>query len=75
MNRPALDPVLQFDQLADDAIVTVKDAAAILGNAVQPRALRERPPIKRRQLTQRRIGFRVGDLRALIRGEIEPAAA
>jgi len=65
----------QFDHLPDDAIVTGKTAAIILGRAITEQTLRRNPPIPRRQITQRRYGFRVGDLRALIRGEVQPAAA
>jgi hypothetical protein len=65
----------QFDQLPDDAVVTGKTAAVILGGAVTEQTLRRNPPIPRRQISQRRFGFRVGDLRALIRGEVRPTAA
>jgi hypothetical protein len=65
----------QFDQLPDDAIVTTKTAHIILGGTLTEQTLRRNPPIKRRQVSQRRYGFRVGDLRALIRGDIQPAAA
>jgi hypothetical protein len=65
----------QFDQLPDDAIVTAKTAVVILGGTLTEQTLRRNPPITRRQVSQRRYGFRVGDLRKLIRGEIEPAAA
>ena len=65
----------RFDQLPDDAIVTAKTAAVILGGALTEQTLRRNPPITRRQVSQRRYGFRVGDLRALIRGEVQPTAA
>lgn len=65
----------QFDALPDDAIVTTATAAIILGGTLTEQTLRRNPPITRRQVSQRRYGFRVGDLRALIRGEIRPAAA
>jgi hypothetical protein len=65
----------QFDHLPDDAIVTAKTAAVILGGSLTEQTLRRNPPIARRQVSQRRYGFRVGDLRKLIRGEIQPAAA
>jgi hypothetical protein len=66
-----LNAASQFDQLPDDAIVTTKTAAVILGGTLTEQTLRR----KRRQVSQRRYGFRVGDLRKLIRGEIQPAAA
>jgi hypothetical protein len=65
----------QFDQLPDDAIVTTKIAAVILGGALTEQTLRRNPPIKRRQISQRRFGFRAGDLRKLVRGEIQPSTA
>jgi hypothetical protein len=65
----------QFDHLPDDAIVTAKTAVVILGGALTEQTLRRNPPITRRQVSQRRYGFRVGDLRKLIRGEVQPAAA
>jgi hypothetical protein len=65
----------QFDDLPDDAIVTAKTAVVILGGTLTEQTLRRNPPITRRQVSQRRYGFRVGDLRKLIRGEITPAAA
>ncbi len=64
----------QFDKLPDDAIVTAKTAVVILGGTLSEQTLRRSPPIKRRQISQRRYGFRVGDLRKLIRGELQPAA-
>jgi len=65
----------QFDQLPDDAIVTAKTAEIILGGTLTEQTLRRSPPIPRRQISQRRYGFRVGDLRALIRGKVQPIAA
>lgn len=65
----------QFDDLPDDAIVTTATAAVILGGTLTEQTLRRNPPITRRRVSQRRYGFRVGDLRKLIRGEIQPAAA
>jgi hypothetical protein len=74
-NADTLRAASQFDQLPDDAIVTTATAAVILGGTLTEQTLRRNPPIKRRQVSQRRYGFRVGDLRKLIRGEIAPAAA
>jgi hypothetical protein len=64
----------QFDALPDDAVVTAKVAAVILGGSLTEQTLRRSPPIPRRQISQRRFGFRAGDLRKLIRGELQPAA-
>jgi hypothetical protein len=74
-NADTLKAASQIDKLPDDAIVTTATAALILGGTLTEQTLRRNPPIKRRQVSQRRYGFRVGDLRALIRGEIAPAAA
>lgn len=74
-NAAARKAASQFDDLPDDALVTTATAAVILGGTLTEQTLRRAPPIKRRQVSQRRYGFRVGDLRKLIRGEIQPAAA
>ncbi len=64
----------QFDAMPDDAIVPAKVATILLGGSLKAQTLRRNPPIPRRQIGPRRFGFRVGDLRALIRGELQPAA-
>jgi hypothetical protein len=64
----------QFDTMPDDAIVPAKVAAVLLGGSLTEQTLRRSPPIPKRQISQRRFGFRAGDLRALIRGELRPAA-
>jgi hypothetical protein len=74
-NADALDAASNFDRLPEDAIVDTKTALIILGGTQCEYTLRTKPPITRRQISQRRFGFRVGDLRALIRGEIQPNAA
>jgi hypothetical protein len=70
-----LEAVANFDLLPENAIVSAKVARAVLGDVLTERTLRRSPPIPRRQLTERKFGFRVGDLRALIRGEQAPEAA
>jgi hypothetical protein len=60
----------QFDQLSDDSLVTTKIAARVLSASVWTLY---RSSLRRVQISQRRIGFRVGDIRALVRGE-RPAA-
>ncbi len=70
-----LRAAFQFDKLPDDAIVTGKTAAVILGGSLSEQSLRRNPPVARRQISQRRYGFRVGDLRALIRGKVQPITA
>jgi hypothetical protein len=73
-NADARKAASQFDQLPDDAIVTTATAAIILGGTLTEQTLRRNPPIARRQVSQRRYGFRAGDIRKLIRGEIAAAA-
>jgi hypothetical protein len=68
-----LEAVTNFDRLPEDGIVSARVARAVLGDVLTERTLRRTPPIPRRQLTERRFGFRVGDLRALIRGTPQQA--
>lgn len=63
-----IDRIKNFDALPDDAIVSPKIAAIVLDES--ERTLRRHPPIKRIQLSPRRFGFRVGDLRGLARGGV-----
>jgi hypothetical protein len=56
-----------FDDLPNDAIVPDRVAAAIL--AISVWTLRRENPVPFRQISERRRGRRVGDLRALVRGE------
>jgi len=55
-----------FDRLPDDALADVKMTAAVFGYSEW--TLRRDPPIIRRQISARRFGYRVGDIRALVRG-------
>jgi hypothetical protein len=57
----------EFDRLPADAIIDDPVAAALLGISVD--TLRRRNPVPQRQVSDRRRGRRVGDLRALVRGE------
>jgi len=57
----------EFDRLPNDAIVDDPVAAALLG--ISEDTLKRRNPVPRRQVSDRRGGRRVGDLRALSRGE------
>lgn len=68
-NQSILDAASNFDRLPDDGIVSAKVAVVVLGGVLTERTLRRASPIPRRQISERRYGFRVGDLRALIRGE------
>jgi hypothetical protein len=66
------DRIKNFDTLPDDAIVSSKITAILLSES--ERTLRRHPPIQRIQMSARRVGFRVGDIRAFVRGEVTPAA-
>lgn len=67
----ALELIENFDRLPDDAVVPDKVTDIMLGIS---KWSRQRHPILRRiQLSARRFGNRVGDIRALVRGE-KPAA-
>jgi hypothetical protein len=61
-----------FDSLPNDAIVPDRVAAALL--AISIWTLRRENPVPARQISERRRGRRVGDLRAKVRGA-EPVAA
>jgi hypothetical protein len=60
-----------FDSLPNDAIVPDRVAAAIL--AISVWTLRRENPVPSRQISERRRGRRVGDIRSLARGEIVAA--
>jgi hypothetical protein len=65
-----IDPfelVENFDRLPDAALVAPKIAAIVLGMC--ERTLRRHSDIPRIKFSARRIGYRVGDIRALGRGE------
>lgn len=56
-----------FDTLPQDAIVPDAVAAEILSISIW--TLRRENPVPVRQITERRYGRRVGDVRAKVRGE------
>ena len=64
--------VEQFDRLPEDALVTTRVMQRVLGGKISDRTIRRAPPVPRRQISERRFGFRVGDIRALVRGS-QPA--
>ena len=66
MARDPYDIVRRFDDLRNDAIIGPKPTAIILSTT--DRNLRRNPPIPKRRISDRIVGFRVGDIRALIRG-------
>jgi hypothetical protein len=62
--------VSNFDQMPDDAILNDHAAAIILGVSVW--TLRRTAPVPKRQISERRYGRRVGDIRAKVRGNWNP---
>jgi hypothetical protein len=60
-----------FDTLPNDSVVADPVAAAVLN--ISLRTLRRNDPVRSIKLSARRIGRRVGDIRALLQGQ--PAAA
>ncbi|MGH6672346.1 MAG: hypothetical protein ACRECV_10295 [Xanthobacteraceae bacterium] len=62
-----------YDKLPDDAIVPDPVAAKIL--AISIWTLRRNNPVPARQISERRRGRRVGDLRAKVRGIESKVAA
>jgi hypothetical protein len=71
--KPATKPATleKFDALPDDALVPGAVAGLLLG--ISEWTLRRSPPVPRIQITPKRIGYRVGDLRALARGTLTDA--
>ena len=61
-----LEIIRQFDSLPDDMVVPSR-ITAILTDLSQ-RTVRYHPALPRRQLSDNRYGQRVGDIRALVRG-------
>jgi hypothetical protein len=58
----------EYDSLPDDALVSDALAAVILSISIW--TLRRENPVPRRQISERRFGRRVGDLRAKVRGTV-----
>jgi hypothetical protein len=61
-----IERIKHFDTLPDDAVVSPKITAILLDES--ERTLRRHPPIQRIQLSARRVGFRVGNIRSFVRG-------
>jgi hypothetical protein len=57
--------VQNFDRLPDDAVVGAEAAAQMLD--LSPRTVRNHPFLPRRYTSIDRYGFRVGDIRKLVR--------
>jgi hypothetical protein len=69
---PALRRQLQnFDHLPNDALVFDAVAALVLG--VSLKTLQRKISLPARRISERRLGRRVGDIRALARGEAATA--
>jgi hypothetical protein len=66
MAKDPYEIVRRFDELPNDALIPPKPTAIILSTT--DRNLRRNPPIPKRQIGARAVGFRVGDIRALVRG-------
>jgi hypothetical protein len=56
-----------FPSLPDDALVSDAEAAAVLNISLS--TLKKKRPIPARQISEGRHGRRVGDIRALARGQ------
>jgi hypothetical protein len=67
----ALELVRNFDALPDDALVPTKVTEILLNTSEW--TLRRNPPLRRIQVSQKCFRNRVGDIRALVRGQ-NPAA-
>jgi hypothetical protein len=69
----ALDLVRNFDALPDDALVPTKVLEIVINTSEW--TLRRNPPLLPRiHTSQKSFGYRVGDIRALVRGKLTPAA-
>jgi hypothetical protein len=66
-----MDTLKEFDDLPDDAVVPYRVTAAVLH--MSERTVRRTVPTVRRSLRLR--GNRVGDIRAIARGDTPPEAA
>lgn len=66
MSPVPVTELAQFNSLPNDAIVPDRVAAAILSISIW--TLRRENPVPARQITERRGGRRVGDLRNKVRG-------
>ena len=59
--------VKHWDALPDDAVVSAKITALVLGCA--ERTIRYHPKLKRIEISRGRYGFRVGNVREITRGK------
>jgi hypothetical protein len=66
MSPTMREKLAEYDALPDDALVSDAVAAVLLSISVW--TLRRENPIPARQISERKRGRRVGDLRAKVRG-------
>jgi hypothetical protein len=66
MSPTMREKLAEYDFLPDDALVSAAVAAIILSISVW--TLRRENPVPARQISERKRGRRVGDLRAKVRG-------
>ena len=60
--------VKRFDDLPNDAVISPKITALVLGCA--ERTVRYHPKLRRVQISRGRYGYRVGNVRQIVRGEV-----
>jgi len=63
----AFEVVKRFDDLPNDAVISPKIAALVLGCA--ERTVRYHPKLQRVQISRGRYGFTVGNVRRIVHGE------
>jgi hypothetical protein len=71
MSPELIKKIEAFDTLPNDSVVSDPVAAGVLN--ISLRTLRRNDPVRSIKLSARRVGRRVGDIRALLQGQ--PAAA
>jgi hypothetical protein len=64
--------IRHWDSLPDDAVVSAKITALVLGCA--ERTIRYHPALERVAISRGRYGYRVGNVRKIARGELSGAA-
>jgi hypothetical protein len=62
----AFEIIKRFDDLPNDAVISPKITALVLGCA--ERTVRYHPHLTRIQISRGRYGFRVGNVRQIVRG-------
>lgn len=72
MSPKFLAKLKSFDSLPDDALVPDAVACVIIDCSLA--TLKQKNPVPARRITEGRHGRRVGDIRKLVRGELQPTA-